>query len=78
MKKDLLTLSDLSTLIEDDVYGWLDPISCIKRRNCSGGTGPEMVKRALTRAKEELTSQKTLFPRQDRTESSAPRGPFGK
>ena len=56
MKKDLLTLSDLSTLIEDDVYGWLDPISCLKPRNCSGGTGPEMVKRALTRAKEELTS----------------------
>jgi len=56
MKKDLLTLSDLSTIIEDDVYGWLDPISCIKPRNCSGGTGIEMVKRALTWAKEELTS----------------------
>ena len=54
MKKDLLTLRDLSTLIEDDVYEWLDPISCIKRRDSSGGTGPEMVKKALTKAEEEL------------------------
>ncbi len=43
-----------STLIEGDVYESLDPISCIKRRNFSGGTGPEMVKKALTKAKEEL------------------------
>ncbi len=60
-KKELhqLDLSELrlfSTLIEEDVYGWLDPSSCIKRRNTAGGTGPEAVKRALVRAKEDLRS----------------------
>ena len=53
---DLSELMRFSTLIEDDVYGWLDPVSSIKRRNISGGTGPEMVKKALTRAREELKS----------------------
>jgi len=56
MKKDLLTLRDLSTLIEDDVCQWLNPISCIKDRNCSGVTGPEMVKKALIKTEEEVTS----------------------
>ncbi len=56
MKKDFLTLSDLRTPIEDDVYGWLDPVSCIKRRNIKGGTGPETVEKALSKAKEELKS----------------------
>ncbi len=42
--------------IEKDVYGWLDPASCIKRRNLPGGTGPEAVKRSLQKAKEELES----------------------
>jgi len=51
---DLHEMKRFSTLIEDDVYEWLDPISCIKRRNSSGGTGPEMVKNALTKAKQEL------------------------
>ncbi len=51
---DLHEMKRFSTLIEDDVYEWLDPISCIKRRNSSGGTGPDMVKNALTKAKEEL------------------------
>ena len=51
---DLREMKRFSTLIEDDVYEWLDPISCIKRRNASGGTGPETVKKALTKAKEEL------------------------
>jgi argininosuccinate lyase len=56
---DQLELSELrrfSTLIEEDVYEWLDPLSCIKRRNINGGTGPEVVKKALTKAKEELRS----------------------
>jgi len=51
---DLREMKRFSTLIEDDVYEWLNPISCIKRRNSSGGTGPETVKKALTKAKEEL------------------------
>jgi argininosuccinate lyase len=60
-KKELhqLGLSEMrhfSTLIEEDVYGWLDPTLCIKRRNISGGTGPEAVKTALMKAKEELRS----------------------
>ncbi len=42
--------------IEKDVYDWLDPASCIKRRNLPGGTGPEAVKRSLQKAKEELKS----------------------
>jgi argininosuccinate lyase len=45
-----------SILIEEDVYEWLDPLSCIKRRDINGGTGPEAVKKALTKAKEELRS----------------------
>ena len=53
---DLSELMRFSTLIEDDVYEWLDPASCIKRRNISGGTGPEMVKKALSKAREELKS----------------------
>ncbi|UCB50184.1 MAG: argininosuccinate lyase [Deltaproteobacteria bacterium] len=42
--------------IEKDVYDWLDPASCIKRRDLLGGTGPEAVKRSLQKAKEELKS----------------------
>lgn len=42
--------------IEKDVYGWLDPASCINRRNLPGGTGPEAVKKSLQKAKEELES----------------------
>ncbi len=53
---DLSELRRFSTLIEDDVYGWLDPVSSIKRRNISGGTGPEAVKKALSKAREELKS----------------------
>jgi argininosuccinate lyase len=53
---ELSELRRFSTLIEEDVYEWLDPLSCIKRRNMNGGTGPEVVKKALTKAKEELRS----------------------
>ncbi len=53
---DLSELRRFSTLIEDDVYGWLDPVSSIKRRNISGGTAPEMVKKAIRKAREELKS----------------------
>ncbi len=40
--------------IEEDVYEWLDPEMCVKRRNLPGGTGPEAVKASLKRAKEEV------------------------
>jgi len=53
---DLSEMKRFSTLIADDVYAWLDPISCIKRRNINGGTGPEMVRKALSKAKKELRS----------------------
>jgi argininosuccinate lyase len=60
-KKELsqLTLEEMknfSRQIDRDVYEWLDPESCINRRNLPGATGPEMVKNALARAKEEIAS----------------------
>ncbi len=51
---DLNEMKGFSTLIENDIYQWLDPESCIKRRNIYGGTGPETVKKALKKAKEDL------------------------
>jgi argininosuccinate lyase len=53
---DLEEMKHFSPLIEDDVQGWLDPLSCIERRNSPGGTGTEAVKRALSKAREELQS----------------------
>jgi argininosuccinate lyase len=53
---DLEEIKHFSDLIEDDVKEWLDPMSCIKRRNSDGGTGPEVVKKALRKAREELLS----------------------
>ncbi|MGD9075908.1 MAG: argininosuccinate lyase [Desulfobacteraceae bacterium] len=60
-KKELsqLSLEEMKKFerkIEKDVYDWLEPISCIKRRNLPGGTGPKAVKRSLQKAKEELES----------------------
>jgi len=40
--------------ISKDVYGWLDPLSSLKRRNIPGGTGPEVVKKSLRQAKQEI------------------------
>ena len=51
---DLEEIKHFSDLIEDDINEWLDPMSCIKRRNSDGGTGPEVVKKALRKAREEL------------------------
>jgi argininosuccinate lyase len=51
---ELAEIKRFSPLIEDDVYGWLDPVSCIERRNIYGGTGSDTVKKALKKAKEEL------------------------
>jgi len=53
---DMKEMKDFSPLIEEDVYEWLDPRSCLERRNINGGTGPEAVKRALSKAREELLS----------------------
>jgi argininosuccinate lyase len=56
---DQLNLEEMKKFerkIEKDVYDWLDPASCINRRNLPGGTGPEAVKRSLQKAKEELKS----------------------
>jgi argininosuccinate lyase len=43
--------------IEEDVYEWLDPVSCIDRRNLVGGTGRASVKRALAKAREEMNAR---------------------
>ena len=54
-----LTLEEMkkfSRQIEKDVYNWLEPASCLNRRNLPGGTGPEMVKKSLERAREEIES----------------------
>jgi argininosuccinate lyase len=51
---DTAEMKRFSPLIDDDVYGWLDPSLCIERRNIHGGTGSETVKNALNNAKEEL------------------------
>ena len=51
-----LSLREFSRQIENEVYDWLDPTSCVKRRNLPGGTGPEQVKRNLEKAKKELKS----------------------
>jgi argininosuccinate lyase len=52
-----LTLEEMGSFasqIEKDVYDWLDPAFGIKRKEIDGGTGPQMVRRAIERAREEL------------------------
>ncbi len=52
-----LTLKEMrgfSKQIDKNVYDWLEPASCIKRRNLPGGTGSETVRKNLERAKEEI------------------------
>jgi len=61
-KKELrhLTLKEMKAFsgqIEKDVHGWLDPLSCIDRRNLPGGTGSASVKRALSKARKEIGSK---------------------
>jgi argininosuccinate lyase len=58
-KKELadLTLEEMkgfSRQIKQDVYEWLDPLSSVKKRNTPGGTSPEIVKKNLERARQEL------------------------
>jgi len=47
-------MKDFTRQIDEDVYEWLDPASSIKKRNIFGGTGPDMVKKSLNKAKQEL------------------------
>jgi argininosuccinate lyase len=54
---DRLKLEEMKAFwegIEEDVYEWLDPVSCIDRRNIVGGTGRSAVKGALAKAREEM------------------------
>jgi len=53
---DLEEMKQFTSRIESDVYEWLDPLSCINRRNIPGGTGAEAVKKALGKARKELQS----------------------
>ena len=58
-KKELndLTVDEMKNFtsqIDEDVYEWLDPASSIKKRNIFGGTGPDMVKKSLHKAKKGL------------------------
>jgi argininosuccinate lyase len=52
-----LTLDEMNHFtrqIEQDVYEWLEPASSLDRRNMPGGTGPEVVKKSIDKAKQEL------------------------
>jgi argininosuccinate lyase len=54
---DQLNLEEMTAFeekIEEDVYEWLDPALCIKRREIHGGTGPKEVKKRLREAKKEI------------------------
>ena len=50
----LKEMKEFSKKITKDVSDWIDPLSSVKRRNLPGGTGPDAVKKALNKAKEEL------------------------
>jgi argininosuccinate lyase len=54
-----LTLDEMKGFakkINKDVYKWLDPALTVNRRNIPGGTGPDMVKQSLNKARGELSS----------------------
>ncbi len=54
---DELSLDELkkfSSIIEDDVYEWLDPENSVRKKKIYGGTSPEYVKRSIEEAKKEL------------------------
>jgi hypothetical protein len=56
MKNNLVTPSDLNSLIEESGCEWLVAISCIKRKDSSMGIGPETVQETLIKAREAVTS----------------------
>ena len=47
-------MKDFNRQIDQDVYEWLDPMLAPARRNIPGGTGPDMVKKAIEEAKREV------------------------
>lgn len=52
-----LTLDEMKNFarqIDQDVFEWIEPVSSLDRRNMPGGTGPQMVKKSIERAKKEL------------------------
>ena len=52
-----LTLDEMNRFskeIDNDVYAWLDPAQCVKRRNLPGGTAPERVRKSIKKAKREI------------------------
>jgi argininosuccinate lyase len=54
-----LSLTDMKRFakrIDKDVEAWLDAFKTVNRRNIPGGTGPDMVKQSLIKAREELSS----------------------
>ena len=51
---DLEEMQAFAKEIEKDVYEWLDPVLCIKRREIYGGTGPKEVNKRLKEAKREI------------------------
>ena len=53
----LKEMKKFSQKINNDVYEWLDPLSCIDRRNLVGGTGRDAVKDALAKARKEMKSR---------------------
>jgi len=50
----LAQMQTFSRQIEKDVYPWVDPSSCVMRREIYGGTGPLGVKERLEEARKEL------------------------
>ena len=53
-------MKDFTRKIDQDVYEWLDPMLAPARRNIPGGTGPDMVKKAIEEAKRELGNDTEL------------------
>lgn len=51
---NLSEMKKFSALIKDDVYKSLDPVSCINNRNIAGGTGTEVVREALSKARKDF------------------------
>jgi len=47
-------MKEFSRQIGQDVYDWLDPVSCIRKREISGGTGPLAVKERIEEARREF------------------------
>jgi argininosuccinate lyase len=51
---DMEEMREFSRQIGQDVYDWLDPLSCVRRREIPGGTGPRAVKERIQEARREF------------------------